>query len=148
MAVLAQQSAVQLQSYKTLSTYHIAQRWTHFCWALIARRVLQQFCKLSWSHNCSDTPTDSQDTRWRLQRLLPAILLSSQGKRLVSVVFGNRMLEPTETLCVDPLTFIAIATSASCERVSVVCDQWRHELVKLNAMHGRTRACNQEVGKG
>ena len=34
------------------------------------------------------------------------------------------MLEPAETLCVDPLTVVVIATSASCERVSVVRDQW------------------------
>ena len=50
-----------------------------------------------------------------------------EGKDLClheSVVFGNRMLEPTEILCVNPLTFIVIATSASREHVSVVCDQW------------------------
>ena len=84
MVVLTRQLAVKLQdSFHLPLQKHCSEIHTHFCWALIARRELQQ---LSWSRNCSNTPIDSQDTCWRLQQLFPAIILSSLGKKLASTL--------------------------------------------------------------
>ena len=89
-------AAISSSIAKLQDTFHLPQCSeidAFFCWALIARRVLQQFCKLSWSCNCSDTPTNSQARH----SLKTSVVVSSNS----TVFLREKTCVYTSLLCLE-----------------------------------------------